>query len=108
MIRQDDRATIDPEHATALVEAARAVQSEARSFGEDPNEGYLFLHAALADALRRRTAPDARHPSRVPAFACEGESRPRPIAAARDLTGRRAPGPAPAGAHRGPRKTSSG
>ena len=58
MIGQDDRATIAPEHATALVEAARAVQSEARSFGEDPNEGYLLLHAALADALRRRAAPD--------------------------------------------------
>ena len=57
MIRQDDRATIAPEHATALVEAARAVQSEARSF-EDPNEGYLLLHAALADALRRRAEPD--------------------------------------------------
>jgi hypothetical protein len=57
MIRQDDRATIAPEHATALVEAARAVQSEARSF-EDPNEGFLLLHAALADALRRRAAPD--------------------------------------------------
>jgi hypothetical protein len=56
MIRQDDRATIAPEHATALVEAAREVQFEARSF-EDPNEGYLFLHAALADALRRRAAP---------------------------------------------------
>jgi hypothetical protein len=58
MIRQDDRATIAPEHATALVEAAREVQSEARSFSEDPNEGYLLLHAALADALRRRAAPD--------------------------------------------------
>jgi hypothetical protein len=58
MIREDDRATIAPEHATALVEAARAVQSEARSFGEDPNEGYLLLHAALADALRRRADPD--------------------------------------------------
>jgi hypothetical protein len=58
MFRQDDRATIAPEHATALVEAARAAQSEARSFGEDPNEGYLLLHAALTDALRRRAAPD--------------------------------------------------
>jgi len=57
MFRQDDRATIAPEHATALVQAARAVQSEARSF-EDPNEGFLLLHAALADALLRRAEPD--------------------------------------------------
>lgn len=57
MIPQDDRAAIAPEHATALVEAAREVQPEARSF-EDPNEGFLLLHAALADALRRRAIPD--------------------------------------------------
>jgi hypothetical protein len=58
MSRQDDSVTLTPEHATALVEAARVVQGEARSFGEDPNEGYLLLHAALADALRRRAEPD--------------------------------------------------
>jgi hypothetical protein len=51
---------IAPEHAAALVVAAREVQTEARSFGEDINEGYLLLHAALADALRRRAAPDPK------------------------------------------------
>lgn len=50
--------TLSAQHAAALVTAARAVQPEARSFGEDPNEGYLLLHEALSDALRQRAAPD--------------------------------------------------
>ncbi len=50
--------TLSAQHAAALVTAARAVQPEARSFGEDPNEGYLLLHAALRDALRRRAVAD--------------------------------------------------
>ena len=58
MIDHETTSTIDPEHAAALVTAARSVQPEARSFGEDPNEGYLLLHAALADALRRRDEAD--------------------------------------------------
>lgn len=52
--------TIAPAHATALVKAASALQAEARSFGEDANEGYMLLHAALADALKRRAIPDPR------------------------------------------------
>jgi hypothetical protein len=58
MLDHETTSTIAPEHATALVEAARSVQSEARSFGEDVNEGYMLLHAALADALRRRDEAD--------------------------------------------------
>jgi hypothetical protein len=49
---------LSSQHAAALVTAARAVQPEARSFGEDPNEGYLLLHATLRDALRRRAVAD--------------------------------------------------
>lgn len=58
MLDHETTSTIAPEHAAALVKAASSVQSEARSFGEDPNEGYLLLHAALADALRRRDEAD--------------------------------------------------
>jgi L-alanine-DL-glutamate epimerase-like enolase superfamily enzyme len=52
--------TIAPQHALALVEAAREVQPEARSFGADANEGYLLLHAALTEALRRRSSADPK------------------------------------------------
>lgn len=58
MLDHETTSTITPEHAAALVMAARSVQPEARSFGEDPNEGYLLLHEALADALRRRDDAD--------------------------------------------------
>lgn len=58
MLDHETRSTIAPAHAAALVTAARCVQPEARNFCEDVNEGYLLLHAALADALRRRAAPD--------------------------------------------------
>ena len=58
MLDHETTSTIAPEHAAALVEAARSVQPEARSFSDDVNEGYLLLHAALAGALRRREDAD--------------------------------------------------
>jgi hypothetical protein len=58
MLNTTDSSILSAQHAAALVTAARAIQPEARSFAEDPNEGYLLLHAALRDALRRRAVAD--------------------------------------------------
>jgi hypothetical protein len=69
---------IAPEHAAALVRAARVVQPEARSFGEDINEGYLLLHAALADALRRRAVPDPKVLSQAVRSLAETKANPVP------------------------------
>ncbi len=51
-------ATSTSDHAAALVLAARAVQPEAKSFGDDVNEGYLLLHTAFTEALRDPAVTD--------------------------------------------------
>ena len=57
MHHQTSISSLSPAQAMDLILAARRLQPEARSFGEDINEGYLLLHEALADALRGGADP---------------------------------------------------